>query len=166
MSKMNPVAKKNILVEELPDETLVYDLDRHRAHCLNPTAAFLLTQADGERDLHELASLAEAEFGENTSEEVVHLGMERLQRARLVEWEGAGTPETGISRKDAIRRLALVGLVLPAVMTIVTPFPAQAATGITPGECRKSGGGTGQCCTNSKLCIVSGKNGACAGGLC
>ena len=124
---MNPVAKKNILVEELPDETLVYDLDRHRAHCLNPTAAFLLTQANGERDLEDLSRLAEAEFGENTTAEVVQLGMERLQRARLVEWEGADTPETGISRKDAIRRLALVGLVLPAVMTIVTPFPAQAA---------------------------------------
>ena len=163
---MNPVAKKNILVEELPDETLVYDLDRHRAHCLNPTAAFLLAQANGERDLEDLSRMAETEFGDNTSAEVVQLGMERLQRARLVEWEGADAPETGISRKDAIRRLALVGLVLPAVMTIVTPFPAQAATGITPGACRKDGGTSGACCTNNQLCIPSGQNGACAGGPC
>ncbi len=70
---MNPVAKKNILVEELPDETLVYDLDRHRAHCLNPTAAFLLAQANGERDLEDLSRMAEAEFRDNTTAEVVQL---------------------------------------------------------------------------------------------
>lgn len=164
--KMNPRAKKNILVEKLPDETLVYDLDRHRAHCLNPTAAFLLEQADGEKDLSELARLAEAQFEKTTTNEVVGLGMERLQRARLVEWESPSLPTQEISRKEALRKLALVGLALPAVMTIVTPVPAQAATGITPGECKKLGGTTGQCCTNQKLCITVGSKGACSGGPC
>lgn len=163
---MNPVARQNILVEELPDETLVYDLDRHRAHCLNPTAAFLLSKSNGERELAELARLAEAEFGATTNEEVVRLGLERLERARLITWDGPGPFERDLSRKEAIRKLALVGLAIPAVMTVVTPMPAQAATGITPGQCRRSGGATGQCCTNSKLCIPAGRNGACQGGPC
>ena len=30
-----------LVVEELPDETLVYDLKRHKARCLNRTAALV-----------------------------------------------------------------------------------------------------------------------------
>ena len=31
----------DILIEELPTETLVYDTKRHKVHCLNKTAALL-----------------------------------------------------------------------------------------------------------------------------
>jgi hypothetical protein len=35
------VRKKNLIIDELADEVLVYDLDRHKAHCLNRTAALV-----------------------------------------------------------------------------------------------------------------------------
>ena len=39
---MLPKARQEQLtVRELPDETVVYDLARHKAHCLNPTAALI-----------------------------------------------------------------------------------------------------------------------------
>ena len=39
---MKPRARtEGLVVTELPDELLVYDLERHRAHCLNPTAALV-----------------------------------------------------------------------------------------------------------------------------
>ena len=34
-----------LIVEELQDETLVYDLQRHKARCLNRTAALVATLA-------------------------------------------------------------------------------------------------------------------------
>ena len=153
---MNPKAKEHIVRERLPEETLVYDLDRDRAHCLNPTAAFLLEQADGEKDVSALALATEREFGEVVSEEFVGLGLERLARAKLLEWENPDRPLTGMTRRAAIRRLAVAGLALPAVVTIVSPLPAQTATAIPPNVC--NGGGaenSGKCCTNGRLCILT-----------
>ena len=36
-----------MLVREIGEETLVYDLARHEAHCLNAPAAFVYRQCDG-----------------------------------------------------------------------------------------------------------------------
>ncbi len=37
-----------LVVEELSDETLVYDLKRHKANCLNRTAALVWQDCDGQ----------------------------------------------------------------------------------------------------------------------
>ena len=148
---MDPKAKTNILVEEMADETLVYDLDRHRAHTLNATAAFLLGAADGTRSEAELAELASEEFGSPATEEVVRLGLQRLERASLLEWGGNIEIPEGVTRRQAIRRLALVGILVPTVMTVITPLPGQAATNIPLTACSLAN--AGKCCTNNKLCI-------------
>ena len=38
---------ENLVVRELDDETLVYDMDRNEAHCLNRTVALVWNQCDG-----------------------------------------------------------------------------------------------------------------------
>ena len=60
---MKPLAKTNLLFEELADETLVYDVDRHRVHSLNPVAAFLLRNAEGTRTIRDLADAYEKASG-------------------------------------------------------------------------------------------------------
>ena len=162
---MDPKAKINILVEELEEETLVYDLDRHRAHCLNTTAVFLLRAADGKRSVAELARLTTEEVNAPVSEDVVFLGLERLGKANLMEWDGpTGTPE-GMTRRQAVRRLATVGILLPSVMTLVSPLPAQGATSIAINDC--SAATVGRCCTNGKFCALSKQgNYTCGGARC
>lgn len=162
---MDPKAISNVLVEEVDDETLVYDLDRHRAHCLNPTAAFLFRSADGTRDPAALAELAEAELGASTSVEVVNLGLDRLRRAGLVEWDDAPAKATGLSRRQVVKRLAAVGVLLPTVLTLVSPTPAQAATGLPQSSCDIQN--VGVCCSNSKICVQDRRgNFRCAGPKC
>ncbi|MGW8267583.1 MAG: hypothetical protein ACWGSQ_14550 [Longimicrobiales bacterium] len=162
---MNPKAKANILVEALPDETLVYDLDRHRAHCLNPTAALLLARADGERDLPALTRLLKEELGEPATEEIVRLGLERLRRARLLEWDGEGIGREGMSRRQAIRRLAGVGIALPSVLTVAAA-QGPPGTHLTPAACRKDPMALGRCCTNGRLCVQDGVERKCVGPPC
>jgi hypothetical protein len=162
---MDPKAKTNILVEELAEETLVYDLDSHRAHSLNPTAAFLLHTADGTRSEEELARRATAHFGEPASLEVARLGLDRLRGAGLMEWGGSDPAQEGMTRRQAVRKVATVGILLPAVMTIVTPTPAQAATAIPTNQCNLAN--VGRCCTNSKTCVqVRGSSYQCRGPKC
>ena len=39
--------KEGLVVQDMPDELLVYDVDRHKAHCLNQTAALVWKRCDG-----------------------------------------------------------------------------------------------------------------------
>ena len=48
-----------LIVEELQDETLVYDLERHKARCLNPAAALVWRHCDGQTSVAEVAALLE-----------------------------------------------------------------------------------------------------------
>jgi len=157
---MKPAAKANLLFEELEEEILVYDVDRHRVHSLNPVAAFLLRNASGDLTIRELADAYGKVVGSSVPDQLVHLGLERLQRARLLkEGEFApipGRPEDSRTRREAIRRLALLGLAIPTVMTVVTPTPAQAATLVTNQGCRRDGpANVGKCCTNHRTCILA-----------
>jgi hypothetical protein len=55
---MKPVARRNgLVVRDLADEVVVYDKERHEAHCLNGTAATVFRNADGRRSVSDLALL-------------------------------------------------------------------------------------------------------------
>ncbi len=49
---MNPLARQDdgLLVEELGEDVVVYDLDRDQVHVLNPVAALVWKSSDGTRD--------------------------------------------------------------------------------------------------------------------
>jgi len=126
-----------LLIRELPDELVVYDQEQHRAHCLNRTAALVFRHADGTRTAAELARLPGAD------REVVALALEQLVAAGLLETSAAEADlaTAGISRRDVARRVGLAAaILLPAVVSIVAPTPAEAAAtcvttcaGKTPG---------------------------------
>ena len=82
---MTPKAREEeLVVRELGDETLVYDLKSHKAHCLNRTAALVWKSCDGRRTIREIAAAVGREAGAQVDERVVWLGLERLNRVRLL----------------------------------------------------------------------------------
>ncbi len=133
--------KEELVVEELPDETLVYDLKRHKARCLNRTAALVWRRCDGRTTVAEVAALLEKELEIPGDEAVVWMALDRLGRAQLLT-ERVTLPGSGAqySRREAIRRLGLVGglsLLLPIVVSIVAPLAAAAATCVTVNDCEQ-----------------------------
>ena len=56
-------ARDEVLIEALGDELVVYDLVRHRAHCLNKSAALVWRHCDGKTTIAELAKLLQKELG-------------------------------------------------------------------------------------------------------
>ncbi len=162
---MNPKAKTNLLVEPLPEETLVYDLDRHRAHCLDPMAALLLAEADGEKDIVALVEVLRTEFGESASEEAIRVGLDRLRRSRLLEWDGPELGSNGMSRREAIEKLTKAGIGLPSVMTVAMA-QSQPGTKLTPANCMKDAMNLGRCCTNGRSCVQVGADRKCTGPPC
>lgn len=130
---MMPQAREDgLLVQELPDETMVYDLNRHRAHCLNQTAALVWRHCDGRTTVEEMARLLQHELNIPAAAEVVWLALDRLGTAHLLRQRM--NPPAGVarcSRREAMRRLGLAGglsVLLPAVASIIAPTAAEAVS--------------------------------------
>src|SRR5215467_9027035 len=82
-----------LVTQELPDELLVYDLNRHRAHCLNKTAAAVWKHCDGYTNISGAIRLLEAEHGVQVDADAILLALDQLDRARLLEERITRTPE-------------------------------------------------------------------------
>ena len=140
---------EGVVVRELGEEVLAYDLETHRAVCLNGAAAEVWRLCDGRRTPDDIRrALARTAHGA-VPEEFVWLALEQLGRDRLLEARVPTRPAAlaGLSRREMIRRVGLAaGLALPAVASIVAPTPADAASCVpSGGPCADSA----QCCQGS-----------------
>ena len=124
-------------MEPVGVETLVYDLERHRAHCLNPTAALVWSACDGRRDAAAIARAIASEMPE-ASVELVQVALVKLERAHLL-----AVPAGAVPRRTALRRLTLAAGLMPIVSSILVPEAAQAASCSQLGGCC---GGHADCC--------------------
>ena len=114
--------REGLLVEPVGGETLVYDLERHRAHCLNPTAALVWSACDGRRDAAAIAREIAREIPE-ASVALVQVALVKLERAHLL-----AAPAGAIPRRSALRRLTFAAGLMPVVSSILVPEAAQAAS--------------------------------------
>jgi hypothetical protein len=151
-----PLARqRQLIIKELQEELLVYDLERDKAHCLNKSAAAIWRLCDGVTSPAQIAAQLHQQSGSQIDEAFVWLALDQLDRDHLlnerIEWPQS-IPR--ISRREAVKRIGLgAAIALPVVISITAPTPAQAAT------CRASG----QPCTTSVQCC----SGFCRGnGTC
>jgi hypothetical protein len=161
---MKPVARRSgLVVRDLADEVVVYDKERHEAHCLNKTAATVFRNADGRRSVSDLAALLGAGGGPG-AEELVEMALGQLGEAQLLE-NGPSVSKPGLPRRDAIRRVGLgAAILLPLVTSILTPTPAEAAASCVVGDLGCSplpDNGTPCTCVPGGSCL-----GTCIGGVC
>ena len=165
---MKPVARKNgLVVRDLADEVVVYDQERHEAHCLNSTAATVFRNADGRRSVSDLALLLGADGP--GAEALVEMALGQLGEARLLESGPSFASEPGLPRRDAMRRVGLAAAVLlPLVTSILAPTPAEAAVTCADGNGGGCVGNPGSSCfCGSALdctCVCDGAGGCTLGG--
>lgn len=125
-----------LVVDDLPDEVLVYDLERHQAHCLNRSAALVWRGCDGDSSSAEIARRLTAELDAPFTEDLVLIALNQLEKLNLLK-QDAATPVhfAVLSRRQMVRRLGLAAAVaVPLVTSIVAPTAVQAATCIQAGQ--------------------------------
>lgn len=159
MRLMPHARQAGLIVRELETETLVYDVDTSKAHCLNQTAAMIWKRCDGVSTVSETCESLSRDLQTNIDEKVVWYALGQLNRDSLLE-EKIEAPAAfmiaGMNRRQMVRTLGLAAIVaVPLVTTIVAPTPAQAATCLASGA---SCGTSAQCC--SGLC--AGSPGTCS----
>lgn len=140
---MRPTRRRTgLLVDELGDETLVYDLMGHKAHCLNRPARLVWEQCDGQRTTSEIAEDLREALGAAADPRVIALAIERLGRARLLDEPPCSkTARARGTRRALIRQLGLTAVTAPVIVTMLAPSAAAAASicsGVPP--CMKLGG--------------------------
>jgi hypothetical protein len=143
---------EGIVVQALPDEVLVYDLERHRAHCLNHTATLIWKRCDGQTSVTEMIRILEQEMQTPVPEGVVWLALRQLRKAHLlVERSHGPGGRAMMSRREVMRRLGWgAAVTLPLVTSIVAPTAVEAATCLPMGIVCVT---HAQCC--SGLCMAS-----------
>lgn len=132
-----PLAREEkLVVREMPDELLVYDLKSHKAHCLNPAAAFVWRHCDGKTGVEALAEMLAESTGGDVGEELVWLALDQLGSLGLLR-ERVRRPDGApkLSRREAVKRLGLAAAAVPLIMSVASPTAAQAQSPCNNTNC-------------------------------
>lgn len=138
--------ERGLATEDFHSELIVYDLDRHHAHCLNAIAIGVWRLCDGSHSVDQIAGDVAPEQGSRPDVEVVWRALEEFEKAGLLE---SPLPER---QMDPSRREAVVALGwmagLPLVLSVAVPESAAGqtmgpgptgATGPPPGPTGETG---------------------------
>ena len=150
-----PKARRDkLVIQELPDEVLVYDQERDKAHCLNQTAALIWKQCDGQTDVATIASRLGKELQAPADERMVWFALDQLGRDNLLEKTMMAPPfMAGMSRRQMVRAMGFAAAIaVPVITSIVVPTTAQAVSCLANGQ--PCPGGPSTCCSN--VCTAPG----------
>jgi coenzyme PQQ synthesis protein D (PqqD) len=152
-ARLPRMRKQGLIIDELPDEVLIYDLDRHKAHCLNHTAGLVWKQCDGRTTPRVIARRLQSEFDGPFSEELVWLALRQLNKINLLEESVTLPPQlAGISRREMVRAMGIAAAVsVPLITSIMSPTAVQASTCFPGGHACST---SAECC--SLHCLGTG----------
>lgn len=130
--------RERLILQELPDEVLIYDMERNEVHCLNGTAARVWSLCDGERTIREIGQIVAPDLEQVTADSLVWCAIDQFTERHLLEEvseiEEEPSRSLDITRRQMVIRLGLIaGLSLPIVESIVSPPAAHAQSGSTGG---------------------------------
>ena len=156
---MNPRRRmKGLVVQQLPDEVLVYDLERHQAFCLGANLSRIWRRCTGRRTPGQIARTLETDPGPPVAEDLVRVALHRLGKARLLREPVTPAGVDRRSRRELLRRAAALGGL--TLLAVHAPTAGQAATCLPAGSCVDShctdASGrvccSGNCRQNSRVC--------------
>lgn len=150
-----PTARRTgLVVQEVPGEVLVYDLDTNKAHCLNETAAFVWKSCDGNTSVSDIADVLASKTGKTVKEDLVWLAIDQLSENRLLEKE-ITTNFAGQSRREAIKKIGMASVIaLPVIASLVAP---PAALAVTSCNCVVAVDCNLQTCPSTTVCNGQGR---------
>jgi coenzyme PQQ synthesis protein D (PqqD) len=150
---------EGLVVQELADEIVIYDLHRHRSHCLNRMAALVWRRCDGCTSVAEIARWLHQTSSVPVDEEAVWLALDRLSKAHLLQ-QRVHRPECRdrATRRAMLRHLAAVGgvalvssIVVPGALAAGSPtVPPQCITQCCAGDCSACSSS----CNSCKCCFI------------
>lgn len=150
--KLPKVRNQNIVIQEIGNEIMIYDLEINKAYCLNETSAIIYQNCNGETDFADLNSKY------NFPNEIIYLTLDQLQKENLLEKKSEFlSPFKGLSRREVVKKIVLGSMIaLPVIASIVAP------TAINAASCNLLASGA----TTVFVCTSPVVGGCAAGNIC
>jgi hypothetical protein len=142
-----PISRKtNIVVQDLENEVLIYDLTINKAFCLNQTSRLVFELCDGKRTIADISDEMSKRLKTLISEDFVYLALDELKKNNLLENSDELTNHfVGMSRREVVKRVGLASMIaLPVISSVIAPSAAMAQSGAALG--------IGAICTTSPQC--------------
>ena len=167
MNKLPKARTSDILMQEVLDEILIYDMSTHKIYQLNKTLSVVYQNCDGETTFDQLIR------NNNLTDDLIFLAIHQLKEGNLLEEDKTlASPFNNMSRREAIKRAGIAAMVaLPMISTVIAP------TAVYAGDSMLTGGNScnsGTPCNCSKpnfnsfvpvLCSIIGGTSNCGGGI-
>jgi hypothetical protein len=99
--------RRGVLVDQVGDETIVFDEERKEAHSLNRMASIVWRYCDGAHAISDIADLLGKELGVETNDAIVEYALAKLASVHLLESDVAEESDQ-VSRREAMKRVAAV----------------------------------------------------------
>lgn len=147
----------DLVITELHDELLIYDLKNDRAYCLNPAAKCVWSECDGKTDADTIAYRVARNLKVPFDTEAVWHALAQLhQKELLQEPFTLPVPAPSLTRRAFLKKTALAGAIaIPTILALRAPVAAQAGTCVpNDGNCVAST----QCCSNCCTAMGGGAN--------
>ena len=154
MQKPLPKARtEKLIIKELSDEVLIYDLDRNKAHCLNSTAALVWKVCDGKTSVEEINNHVAKHTGVAVDQRIVWLALKELETINLLTQPTRHpTLVANLSRRQLIRSIGVAAVVLPAIISLAAPTAQAQASCVPSGPVQGGCNLATNCCSGTGNC--------------
>jgi hypothetical protein len=149
MKYLPKARNENIVVQNLHDEVLVYDLTINKAFRLNETASIIWQLCDGERQVFEINRQLNETLKSSVNEDLIWFALGQLKKENLLAGaEDMSAHFETLNRREVIRKIGVASTVaLPVIYSLIAPTAASAQSG-QPNNCKA----LGQSCFQSSEC--------------
>ena len=130
--------KDNLVIQDLEQEVLVYDLLINKAYYLNETSSMVWRMCDGTKSADEISRSASKKTGLPISEDIVWLALNQFKKDNLLEdSKDFATIFDGLSRREIVKKVGFASVVaLPVISSVIAPSAVHAQSAcVTPMSC-------------------------------
>lgn len=115
--------QEDIVMQELLDEVLIYDMKTDKAFCLNQTSALIWQECDGNKSIQKITRSVSRKLNVSIEEDFVRLALNDLIKENLIDNSRTTIPLLDtIERRALLKKIGLASIAaLPVVSSIVAP---------------------------------------------
>jgi hypothetical protein len=120
-----------LLIEELVDELLIYDVERNEVHCLNGPAVRVWQLCDGERTVSEIARDLNSDMDPEEAETFVWSALDQFAQKHLLEGLEPSAAAEIVAEADDAEDIDAESPEIEAMPLEATPLEAYKPKGMT-----------------------------------
>ena len=139
---------ENIVVQEMDNEILIYDLKENKAFCLNETSAMIWQLCDGKHSIAEMSLSLSKKLNQPMTDDLIWLALDNFKKDNLLEDSQKFEIDfNGLTRRQVVKKIGFSSLiVLPVIASLVAPaaaataslLPNTAACNFNPAACQSN----------------------------